>query len=102
MPEGCDGSSLISGCFYPLHSGVTAIFDHPLFVSTLIFVSLKDLVCQLSVSMTLVFDARLSEFSSRRFFFLLLFLYYSLPSKTSGFSRNPPVIPPVDEVMVFL
>lgn len=51
--------------FSQLHSGVTGIFDLLLFVSTLIFISMKDAGCQLSVNINFVFGSSVSKLSSR-------------------------------------
>lgn len=50
--------------FSQLHSGVTGSFDLPLFVSTFIFISMKEAGCQLSVNINFVVGSSFSTSSA--------------------------------------
>lgn len=65
--------------FSPLHSGVTGIFELPLFVSTLIFISMKDAGWQLSANINFVFGSSVSEFYSRGFICIKCFSLPHIP-----------------------
>lgn len=83
--------------FSPLHSGVTGIFDLPLFVSTLIFISMKDAGCQLSSNINFVFGSSVSKLSSRGLICIKCFFppYFRHGEKHSCFSS-------VDKIMAVL
>ncbi len=80
--------------FSPLHSGVTGVFDLPLFVSTLIFIRMKNAGCQLSANINLVFASSVWKLFTRGLICIKVFSppYFRHLEKYSCFSSVDKII----------
>lgn len=86
--------------FSPLQSGATDIFDLPLFVSTFIFISMKEAGCKLSVNIHSVCGSSVSKLSSRGFNFYQV--YSALNHAASGIKNNNNTFSFLDKIVARL